>query len=155
MFRIYLCGALSLSTFMISAELHRLREKEADEPKRLAEAVSKMIPLVCYDSADVYTLSKSAMTGFPEFSKITAGNFPEQWKSACKTIHDPESAKLMSLCGDILGSSDGDSQIERLRLLRSDLRARAEELNKRCQGTKRLYYTLGALSGLAVSVMMI
>ena len=82
--------------------------------------------------------------------------FPELWAKACESeFSDPETKRFALTAGEILGSSDAWSQAERLRILQEDIRLHAESMRQKYDSEKRIYKTVGAFSGLALSIMII
>ena len=156
MTKLILSCILCCSTLMISNELHRRKVRLADTVADLAEAISRMITMLRFEAADVYTLCREAFTdSFPAFRGISS-DFPSQWQGACKTIQaDSETERLILLAGETIGASDALSQCERLTLIRDDLRSHAESLKQKAMESKKLYTTLGAAAGFAAAIIMI
>lgn len=142
---------------MTSFELLRRKERVAETAGELSDIIGKMISLMRFESADVYTLCRECFTdGYPQFQAITDGNFHQLWLISCQSISaDAETMRLFKLVGEILGTSDTQSQTDRLQVIRDDLRDHAKSLKQRNAGQKKLYTTLGALSGLAVTILII
>lgn len=157
MTKLILCAVLCTSTLMTSLELYRRKVRIADTAEELSDIIGRMISLLRFESADVYTLCRECFTnGYPQFQAIIDGNFRERWMSACQIIiADTETLRLLGLVGETLGNSDTQSQIERLQAIREDLRSHARALKQKHAETKKLYTTLGALSGLAVAIIII
>lgn len=142
---------------MASLELYRRKERFAETTEELSDIVGRMIALLRFENADVYSICQEVFSDkYPKFSSITAGDFPTLWKSACQSLGvDTETTRLFALVGDTLGTSDTQSQIEQLQIIRDDMRAHAKSLKERSAETKKLYTTLGALLGLAASIIII
>lgn len=156
MIKLLLSCALCTSTLLISLEMYRGKVRLADTASELSETVGRMLTLLRFEGADVYTICREAFTEeYPAFRAIS-NDFPVRWESVCNTLTaDTETKRLMMLAGETLGASDTESQIERLTLIRDDLRAHAKELHKKAAESKRLYTTLGAAAGLAAVIFMI
>lgn len=151
MIRIYAALILTLSGFLISRELYRKKERIYLETEEAAETVSKIISELGYTRDDVYTVSKEA-AGF----ELRGISFPGEWEAECKKRYVGEDGlKIMQKAGNILGSADLDSQLERLRLLRDEALRTASEKKARLDSEKRLYLTLGLSLGAAIGIMMI
>lgn len=157
MIKLFICCALCASTLLASLELQREKERLADTSEELSEIISRMISMLRFESADVFAICHEV---FDEknsvFREISAGDFPTIWKFACETlIADSETVRIFKTVGETLGVSDALSQIERLSILRDDLHEHAKELKHKAMETKKLYTTLGALSGLAAAIIII
>ena len=161
MYRFILCAILCGSTLMASAELYRDKLKEAESPKLLADAVSRISSRLRFSSDDVFSLAQSAfpdagISGSEAFLKISSGNFSERWKAACCGLSADEASKrLFSELGEILGTSDAQSQTDRLGVIEAGLRERHAYLVRKAESTKRLYTALGALSGIGIAIMTV
>ena len=113
---------------MASAELYRDKLREAESPKLLADAVSRISSRLRFSSDDVFSLAQSAfpdavISGAEAFLKITSGDFSERWKAACGGLSADEASKrLFSELGEILGTSDAQSQADRLGVIEAGLR---------------------------------
>lgn len=157
MIKLFLCCALCTSTLLFSLELQREKERLADTAQELSEIIGRMISMLRFESADVFAICHEVFDNkYPAFRGIFAGDFPTLWKSACKTLTaDAETVRIFALVGDTLGTSDTLSQTEHLTILRDDLHQHAKELKRKAADTKKLYTTLGALSGLTAVIMII
>ena len=142
---------------MMSLELHHCKERIADTAGELSDVISRMISLLRFENADVYTLCRECFTDdYMQFRSITSGDFHKLWLDSCQHISaDAESKRLLALVGETLGTSDTQSQIERLKVICNDMQDHTKSLKRKVAEQKKLYTTLGALSGLAVSIMII
>lgn len=146
---------------MSSNELHAEREREAESVRELSEAVGKMITLLRFEAADVYELCGRAfedleLLDYSDFRQIDSGDFPELWNKACQKLKtDAEALKIFESVGKVIGASDIESQTERLCQIQRELSERGKELKKKSDESKKLYRTIGALSGVAISLMII
>lgn len=156
MIKAFLSAVICTMSFMASCELHKRKECAAKTAMQLSECISGIISMLTYEHADAYTVAKEAVGRYyPEFSEITS-DFPERWDKACEnTVSEPESLRLMKLAGEIIGSADIETQTDRLKLLREDMRAHAVKLREISQSTSKLYAVLGTLFGMAVVIMII
>lgn len=156
MIKLILCCILCASTLMTSLELYRRKEHISETAEELSDVIGRMISLLRFESADVYTLCRECFgDNYPGFREIS-GNFHNQWISACQSITaDIETVRLFTLVGETLGTSDTQSQTELLQAIRDDMREHAKALKQNAADTKKLYTTLGALSGLAAAIMII
>lgn len=161
MIKLVISGALCASTVLISYEMYGERIRIADSVNELAEVTAVIISLLRYEAADVYTVCREAFDGavlsdYSAFKAIQSGDFPREWSRACKNLKsEPEAAKLFERIGRVLGSCDLESQIERLLDIRSELCSRAEYLKSKNESVKKLYTALGALSGIAISIIAV
>lgn len=161
MLKLILCCGLCISSTLVSLELYRQRLLKAEIAKDLADKIAEITALLRFESADVYELCQTVFSGrqpcdYSAFVKITSGNFPALWENACKSLPtDARSAALFLRAGKILGSCDSESQIKLLAALHNELREHSKAIYDRAEGLKKLYTTLGALLGAAVSIMMI
>ena len=157
MIKLILCCALCTSTLLASLELQRGKERLAATAEEMSEIIGRMISMLRFESADVFAICHEVFDDkYPDFRDISAGDFPTLWKSACETlIADSETVRIFKIIGETLGASDAQSQIEHLSNLRNDLHEHAKELKHKATETKKLYTTLGALSGLAAAIMII
>lgn len=157
MIKLFICCALCTSTLLASLELQREKERLADTSEELSEIIGRMISMLRFESADVFAICHEVFDDkYPVYRDISAGDFHTLWKSACKTLKaDAETVRIFSIVGETLGTSDTLSQTERLSILRDDLHEHAKELKRKASETKKLYTTLGALSGLAAVIMII
>lgn len=153
--------ALSVCTTLAAIELHRQKARSAAVSWELSDKISEIIAALRFEAADVFELCQRVFDGesicdYSAFRAIDSGDFPVRWQSACQTLKtDSRSAAMFSRVGKILGSSDLQSQIELLEALMLELREHAKEERLRVEASKKLYTTLGALLGAAVSIMMI
>ena len=67
---------------------------------------------------------------------------------------DPPERRLLSSVGDILGTSDLDTQLGQLGLLIEQLDAILSEARVSCEKNRRLSATLGSLLGLSLAVIL-
>ena len=160
MIKLLLCAMLSLCTLLSSLEMYRERLCEAQIPREMAEALSRMISRLRFDAEDVFSLCENSFDGFvcadfSEFRAISSGDFHKKWASACKNLAaDRESKALFESAGRILGSCDLQTQTERLAEISQELSERSKKLRERAEGSKRLYTAFGALSGIGISLMI-
>lgn len=152
---------LCISSTLAALELHRQRTRSAEVTKELSDKIAEIIATLRFEAADVYELCQSVFCGdavcdYSAFRAIDSGDFPSRWQSACKTLKtDARSAATFSRVGKILGSCDLQSQTELLGALMTELSEHAKKLHEQAEGSKRLYTTLGALLGAAISIMII
>ena len=156
MIKLILCMILTASGYLIFQELHRKKESLASLTYDLADCFSALITRISFGCEDVFSAVNAALgEKFSEFT-LSGGDFPTLWETACrKTFNDPETLRLCLSAGGILGTSDADSQSERLKIIRDGIIKRADVLKEKSDGSKKLYVTLGAALGLAVSIMVI
>lgn len=143
---------------MMSLELHHCKERIADTAGELSDVISRMISLLRFENADVYTLCRECFTDdYMQFRSITSGDFHKMWLDACNCCMsaDTETKRMLINVGETLGTSDTQSQIERLKVICNDMQDHTKSLKWKVAEQKKLYTTLGALSGLAVSIMII
>ena len=161
MIRLLLCGLLCFCTFSAGNEFYRQKASEAEKVYELSDVVSRIVAMLEFDSRKVYEICSEAFKGCErldcaEFSKITDGDFPSRWKAACEGLFaDKEAKKYFLSVGEVLGSFGCESQTERLRSIRESLIERAKKLSESAESKKKLYETLGILSGLAVSIIIV
>lgn len=152
-----LCMLLTCFCYLVSVELCRRKERLSDSARDLSDCVGKAISMLGFLRSDVYKISKEAFGAcFKSFDFDKTAPFPELWAKACESeFSDPETKRLALTAGEILGSSDAWSQAERLRILQEDIRLHAESMRQKYDSEKRIYKTVGAFSGLALSIMII
>lgn len=84
-------------------------------------------------------------------------DFSSAWTQAVNSSSEPFDAperRLLSSVGDILGTSDLDTQLGQLGLLIEQLDAILSEARVSCEKNRRLSATLGALLGLSLAVIL-
>lgn len=90
--------------------------------------------------------------------KVEAGgDFPICWKEAVAAfwIFDREESKIVQSLGGVLGASDLESQLSALEYARELLEARILAVRDYAAKHKKLYRTLGVLSGLGIAVVLL
>lgn len=84
--------------------------------------------------------------------------FPTSWRTAVEShcgALGREEAELLAALGDILGSTDLDSQLASLTYTRQSLEHRLELARQFSQKHQKLYGTLGVLAGIAIVIIMV
>lgn len=161
MLRLLLCCGLCICSTLSALELHRQRTRSAEISKDLADKIAEIIAALRFEAADVFELcatvfSDNTICDYSAFRQIKSGDFPVLWQNACKTLQtDARSIAAFSRAGKILGSCDLQSQTELLGVIHEELSAHAKTLRERAESSKKLYTTLGALLGAAVSIIII
>lgn len=155
MIKLMLFLTLCLCGVLFSYELFRQKCAEAQQARELSEGLTSMIALLKYSRPDVYELTRLSIgKRRPEFI-FTPGDFQKKWCEASQSVKDPEARRLMMSAGEIIGTTDSETQSESLSLIRDDLRALSERLRINSEKSKRLYITLGVLFCAAVGIIMI
>lgn len=86
-----------------------------------------------------------------------AANFKTMWAQAVGTSAeplDPPERGLLASVGDILGTSDLETQIGQLDLLSEQLDTILAQARVSCEKNQRLSATLGSLLGLSLAVIL-
>lgn len=89
--------------------------------------------------------------------KIGQTDFSSAWAQAVHNSTEPLDAPergLLASMGDILGTSDLDTQLGQLDLLSGQLDAILAEARVSCEKNRRLSATLGSLLGLSLAVIL-
>ena len=90
-------------------------------------------------------------------AKRCAADFSTAWAGAVAHSAEPFDTPergLLSSVGDILGTSDLDTQLGQLGLLTEQLDAVLSEARASCEKNRRLSATLGSLLGLSLAVIL-
>lgn len=144
-------------SFLISYELLIGEENKARKADFLRETVDKIISMLRFGGHDVFQICESVFEDAQEFS-LENGDFQEQWVSYCRhniSDADLKDIHLFEKVGDVLGSADAQSQIERLTYIKDEL---ARSYNRRradIEKKRRIYLSLGCFSGLMVCILLI
>lgn len=161
MIKLFLCTIICGCTFLSATELHRQKTKEAEAARELCVVIGRAETLIHFEAADVFTVCEKVFEGVEAvdvaaFKSIRSGDFKSEWQAACDTLDvDAESKRIFRAVGQVMGSCDIESQTKRLSELRSELSEHAKNLSEKAESTKKLYASLGALLGAAVSVIFI
>lgn len=144
-------------SFLISYELLISEENKARRADSLIEAVDRIIVMLRFGGYDVFQICESIFEDAQEFSPQN-GDFQEQWVDYCsQNISDADMKDLaiFEKVGEVLGSADAQSQIERLTYIKDEL---ARSYNKRradIEKKRRIYLSLGCFAGLMVCILLI
>lgn len=161
MFRLVLCAGICVCSTLAALELHRRKERSAAVSWELSDKIAEIMAALRFEAADVYELCQRVFAGdsfsdYSAFRAIDSGDFPKKWQAACATLRtDTRSEAAFLRVGKILGSCDLQSQTELLGAVMTELREHAKAERMRAEASKKLYTTLGALLGAAVSIMII
>lgn len=161
MLRLVLCAGICVCSTLAALELYRQKARSAAASADLADRIGEIIAALRFESADVFELCRRVFTedsvlDYSAFRAIDSGDFQKRWQQACGTLPlDISSAAAFLRIGRILGTCDLQSQTELLGAVMLDLREHSKVLRGRAEASKRLYTTLGALLGAAVSIMII
>lgn len=144
-------------SFLISYELLICEENKARSADSLREAVDKIIVMLHFGEYDVFQICESLFENAHEFSTLN-GNFREQWIDYCRNHlidADLKDVLLFEKVGEILGSTDAQSQIDRLIYIKDELVRSYENRRTDVEKKRRIYLSLGCFSGLMVCIILI
>ena len=144
-------------SFLISYELLICKENKARSADGLREAVDKIIVMLHFGEYDVFQICESLFENAHEFSPKN-GNFHSQWVSYCnQNIDDADMGDILLFekVGEILGSSDAQSQIERLTYIKDELWQSYNKKRTDVEKKRRIYFSLGCFAGLMVCIILI
>ena len=144
-------------SFLISYELLIGEENKARSADSLREAVDKIIVMLHFGEYDVFQICESVFEDADEFSPKN-GNFHSQWVSYCnQNIDDADMGDILLFekVGEILGSSDAQSQIERLTYIKNELWQSYNKKRTDVEKKRRIYFSLGCFAGLMVCIILI
>ena len=146
---------------MSAHELHTEKVRTSSAARELSEVIGKIVSLLRFEASDVYEICRKSFEGtgildYSEFESIDGGDFPLRWLTACQNIDiDDESRRIFEAVGRVLGSCDLNTQTDRLSRLQAELSDHAKDLREKADSTKKLYTTLGAAFGIALSIIII
>lgn len=88
---------------------------------------------------------------------INGKDFAESWESAvnCNTIYSYNVTQIIINIANTLGTSDLESQLEAIEYDKSRLEQRLIEVRDYAEKHKKLYQTLGVVSGLGLSIFIV
>lgn len=144
-------------SFLISYELLIGEENKARSAGGLKDAIDKIIVMLHFGEYDVFQICESVFEDADEFSPKN-GNFHSQWVSYCnQNIDDADMGDILLFekVGEILGSSDAQSQIERLTYIKDELWQSYNKKRTDVEKKRRIYFSLGCFAGLMVCIILI
>lgn len=157
MIKLTACVLICMFSFLISYELLICEENKARSADSLREAVDKIIVMLHFGEYDVFQICESLFEDGDEFSPLN-GDFRKQWIDYCRNhliYSDLKDVLLFEKVGEVLGSTDAKSQIDRLTYIKDELIRSYENRRTDIEKKRRIYLSLGCFSGLMVCILLI
>lgn len=144
------------SAFLLAREKIISEEKTIKLLTALFDSLERMISMLRFQSADVYSICERAFE-LEEFKRIS-DSFSESWVNACqktlKSLSEDEYSLFESI-GGFLGQFDLETQLSRLEYIKMEYIKRLDFRKSELSKKKKLYYSLGAFAGTIICLILI
>lgn len=164
-----LVGALLLAACpaIVGAMLSSNLSKRRTELLQSIELLERLKTEVGYSAREVNDILRS-LSGEECFDKLLflpecarqleSMPFPQAWRAAVKSspqaLSADDSEQILSV-SRILGASDAEGQLGALELVEQNLKRNLEQAQQLCATRGKLYRSLGALSGVALAILIL
>lgn len=154
-----ICVLICTFSFLISHELLIYEENKAKRLEFFADATERIIVMLRFGQYDVYEICETVFSGDINGCNFirSNGSFNEQWEEFCQseTLCGGSDMAHVERIGEILGSSDCESQIERLAYIREELLDSYSKKRSEIDRNRKIYLSLGCFVGIMVCILMI